>query len=224
MATNNYKLKINISAKILMLVLSLAILLASFGGYSVYVINSIGLKIERLTQIESVLESRINKMDSARIESTNMTSTSAITLMLAGMNATKDQITAFNNTVKNANEKMEEGLGELEVAIKTIKDIVPKSGLKAKKENSQQSKSFFDTIINPPIGAEAMNIYKRLNSSLVMLRSEYNTIRDNQQGVIKRARVTRVPFFIVLLATLSAAYWRSTTLFWEGSCSILCVY
>ena len=63
MATNNYKLKLNISAKILMLVLSLAILLASFGGYSVYVINSIGLKIERLTQIESVLESRINKMD-----------------------------------------------------------------------------------------------------------------------------------------------------------------
>ena len=158
-----------------MLVLSLAILLASFGGYSVYVINSIGLKIERLTQIESVLESRINKMDSARIESTNMTSTSAITLMLAGMNATKDQITAFNNTVQNANEKMEEGLGELEVAIKTIKDIVPKSGLKAKKENAQESKSFFDTIINPPIDAEAMNIYKRLNSSLVMLRSEYNT-------------------------------------------------
>ena len=168
-----------------MLVLSLAILLASFGGYSVYVINSIGLKIERLTQIESVLESRINKMDSARIESTNMTSTSAITLMLAGMNATKNQITAFNNTVQNANEKMEEGLGELEVAIKTIKAIVPKSGLKAKKENSQQSKSFFDTFINPPIDAEAMNIYKRLNSSLVMLRSEYNTIRDNQQGVIK---------------------------------------
>jgi len=183
MATNNYKLKLNISAKILMLVLSLAILLASFGGYSVYVINSIGLKIERLTQIESVLESRINKMDSARVESTNMTSSSAITLMLAGMNATKDQITAFNNTVQNANKKMEEGLGELEVAIKTIKDIVPKSGLKAKKENSQQSKSFFDAIINPPIDAEAMNIYKRLNSSLVMLRSEYNTIRDNQQGV-----------------------------------------
>ena len=110
MATNNYKLKLNISAKILMLVLSLAILLASFGGYSVYVINSIGLKIERLTQIESVLESRINKMDSARVESTNMTSSSAITLMLAGMNATKDQITAFNNTVQNANEKWRKGL------------------------------------------------------------------------------------------------------------------
>ena len=30
-----------------------------------------------------------------------------------------------------------------------------------------------------------MAIYKRLNSSLVMLRSEYNTISDNQQGVIR---------------------------------------
>ena len=50
MATSDFKLKINISAKILLLVLSLAILLASFGGYSVYVINSIGLKIERLNK------------------------------------------------------------------------------------------------------------------------------------------------------------------------------
>ena len=183
MATSDYKLKINISAKILLLVLSLAILLASFGGYSVYVINSIGLKIERLNKIESVLETRINNMNSARIESANMTSTSAFTLMLAGMNATNDQVTAFKKTVQNANVKMEEGLAELEIAIKTIKAIVPKSGLKAKKEGPQKSKSFFDLLTNPPVEAEAMKIYKRLNSSLVMLRSEYNTIFDNQKGV-----------------------------------------
>ena len=183
MATSDYKLKINISAKILLLVLSLAILLASFGGYSVYVINSIGLKIERLNKIESVLETRINNMNSARIESANMTSTSAFTLMLAGMNATNDQVTAFKKTVQNANVKMEEGLAELEIAIKTIKAIVPKSGLKAKKEGPQKSKSFFELLTNPPVEAEAMKIYKRLNSSLVMLRSEYNTISDNQKGV-----------------------------------------
>ena len=183
MATSYFKLKINISAKILLLVLSLAILLASFGGYSVYVINSIGLKIERLNKIESVLETRINNMNSARIESANMTSTSAFTLMLAGMNATNEQVTAFKKTVQNANLKMEEGLAELEIAIKTIKAIVPKSGLKAKKEGSQEPKSFFELLTNPPVEAEAMKIYKRLNSSLVMLRSEYNTISDNQKGV-----------------------------------------
>ena len=183
MANSDYKLKINISAKILLLVLSLAILLASFGGYSVYVINSIGLKIERLNKTESVLETRINNMNSARIESANMTSTSAFTLMLAGMNATNDQVTAFKKTVQNANVKMEEGLAELEIAIKTIKAIVPKSGLKAKKEGPQKSKSFFELLTNPPVEAEAMKIYKRLNSSLVMLRSEYNTIFDNQKGV-----------------------------------------
>ena len=183
MATSDYKLRVNISAKILLLVLSLAILLASFGGYSVYVINSIGLKIERLNKIESVLETRINNMNSARIESANMTSTSAFTLMLAGMNATNEQVTAFKKTVQNANLKMEEGLAELEIAIKTIKAIVPKSGLKAKKEGSQEPKSFFELLTNPPVEAEAMKIYKRLNSSLVMLRSEYNTISDNQKGV-----------------------------------------
>ena len=114
MTNTSNKLRINISAKILLLVLSLAILLASFGGYSVYVINSIGLKIERLNQIESVLETRINNMNSARIESANMASTSAFTLILAGMNATNDQVTAFNKTVQNANVKMEEGLAELQ--------------------------------------------------------------------------------------------------------------
>ena len=185
MTNTSNKLRINISAKILLLVLSLAILLASFGGYSVYVINSIGLKIERLNQIESVLETRINNMNSARIESANMASTSAFTLILAGMNATNDQVTAFNKTVQNANVKMEEGLAELEVAIKTIKAIVPKSGLRAKKEAAKKSKSFVELLINPPVEAEALTIYKRLNSSLVMLRSEYNTISDNQQGVIK---------------------------------------
>ncbi|MDA7592473.1 methyl-accepting chemotaxis protein [Rhodobacteraceae bacterium] len=185
MTSTSNKFRINISAKILLLVLSLAILLASFGGYSVYVINSIGLKIERLNQIESVLETRINNMNSARIESANMASTSAFTLMLAGMNATNDQVTAFNKTVQNANVKMEEGLAELEVAIKTIKAIVPKSGLRAKKEAAQKSKSFVELLISPPVEAEALTIYKRLNSSLVMLRSEYNTISDNQQGVIK---------------------------------------
>ena len=185
MTNTSNKLRINISAKILLLVLSLAILLASFGGYSVYVINSIGLKIERLNQIESVLETRINNMNSARIESANMASTSAFTLILAGMNATNDQVTAFNKTVQNANVKMEEGLAELEVAIKTIKAIVPKSGLRAKKEAAKKSESFVELLINPPVEAEALTIYKRLNSSLVMLRSEYNTISDNQQGVIK---------------------------------------
>ena len=50
------KFRFNITAKILTLVLSIAILLASFGTYSVYVINLIGLKIQRLEQIESFLE------------------------------------------------------------------------------------------------------------------------------------------------------------------------
>ena len=181
------RFRFNITAKILILVLSIAILLASFGAYSVYVINSIGLKIQRLDRIESVLEARINSMNTVRVESANRTSTAALTLLLAGMNATKQQVDDFNSVVKDAEAKMERGLEELEEAIKTIKSIVPKSGLKAKKEalKAENAKPWYDHFINPPIDAKSMAIYKRLNSSLVMLRSEYNTISDNQQGVIR---------------------------------------
>jgi methyl-accepting chemotaxis protein len=179
--------KFNISAKILTLVLSLALLLGAFGGYSLFVINSIGIKIDRLTKIEAILETKIFKMDAARTDSINMTSMSAITLLLAGIDASKDMLTNFKGTVRKADSKMEEGLSELEVAIGVVKELVPKSGLKAKKEaaDSKPSTSFLEYVTNPPIDDASMNVYKRLNSSLIMLRSEYNTISTNQQGVIR---------------------------------------
>ena len=68
------RLRVNITAKILMLVLSMAVLLASFGAYSVYVINSIGLRMQRLDQIETILEARINNMNTVRVESSNIAS------------------------------------------------------------------------------------------------------------------------------------------------------
>ena len=74
---------LNITAKILILALSLALLLASFGGYSVYVINSIGLKIDRITKIESILEASLFKMDAAIIQSSNIVTSAALTLYLA---------------------------------------------------------------------------------------------------------------------------------------------
>ncbi len=187
MIAKTNRFRFNITAKILILVLSIAILLASFGAYSVYVINSMGMKTQRLDRIESALETRINNMNTVRVESANMTSAAALTLLLAGTDATRQQVNGFNSVVKDANAKMEQGLQELEEAIKTIKAIVPKSGLKAKKDaqKSQNAKRWYDRFINPPIGSQSMAIYKRLNSSLVMLRSEYNTISDNQQGVIQ---------------------------------------
>lgn len=183
------RLRVNITAKILMLVLSMAVLLASFGAYSVYVINSIGLRMQRLDQIETVLEARINNMNTVRVESSNIASGAALTLLLAGNDATKQQLNAFDVLIREADAKMELGLKELEQAITTIKGIVPKSGLKAKKESKNEpSSNWFDGLINPPVDSKSMDIYKRLNSSLVMLRADFNTISDNQQGIIKAVR------------------------------------
>ena len=181
------KFRFNITAKILTLVLSIAILLASFGTYSVYVINLIGLKIQRLEQIESFLEARINNINTFTIESMNMTGAAALNLSLAGISATKQQLTDFNNVATEAVAKMAEGSAELDKAIQTIKGIVPKSGLAAKKEaqKPKKDKPWLDHFVNPPIDPESMEIYKRLNSSLVMLRSEYSSIADNQQALIR---------------------------------------
>ena len=75
--------RISITAKILMLVLSLALLLASFGGYSVYVINAIGIKIDRLTKIEAILEASLYNMDAGVSQSTNSVVGAVLGLYLA---------------------------------------------------------------------------------------------------------------------------------------------
>lgn len=186
----------NISAKILSLVLSLALLLGAFGAYSLLVINSMGIKIDRLTKVEAILETRIYKMDSARTDSINMTSMSALTLLLAGIDANNDMLESFKGTVQNAKLKMEEGLSELEIAIGVVKKIVPTSGLQAKMGNTDvddtktineyiKKSTFFDNITNPPVDTASVEVYQRLLSSLITLRSEYNAISDNQLSVIE---------------------------------------
>ena len=74
MLTTVNKLKFNITLKILLLVIGLAILLASFGVYSFYVINSMALKTDRLNKIESAMETQINKMNTSLIQSSNLVS------------------------------------------------------------------------------------------------------------------------------------------------------
>ncbi len=122
MKLRNRRFRLNITTKILILVLSLALLLASFGGYSVYVINSIGLKINRLTNIESILETNVYKMDAAIIQSSNMVSGAALTLSLSkqGGPAGKQNLDTFNEAIKKSAGVFESGLTELENAISLI--------------------------------------------------------------------------------------------------------
>ena len=182
------KFKLNISAKILILVLSLAILLASFGGYSVYVINSVGLKIERLNTIESELETKINSMNASLIQSSSLVSGAALALSVVGADQSKeDHIKAkesYDQTITKADIFSKAGLEQLESATGLIKKLVP-SGLKKNKDPQKQNPfvKLFKDLIEPPINEDSKNIYKRLKSNLIMIRSEYDAIMDGQNSV-----------------------------------------
>lgn len=189
MKSKHTRFRFNITAKILILVLSLAILLASFGGYSVYVINSIGLKINRLTKIESILEASLYKMDAAIIQSSNIVTSAALTLYLAensGLNE-KQSLDNFNEFFKKSGSLYKSGLTELESAIAIVKPLVP-SGLRKNKEpKSLTIEQRVRNIIFPPIEPEVLTIYKRLKSSLIMIKSDYDAIEVGQKALGKAA-------------------------------------
>ena len=190
MNSRTSRFRLNISAKILILVLSLAVLLASFGGYSVYVINSIGVKINRLTNIESILETKVFKMDAAIIESSNIVSGAALALSLSEPlgDDGKKSLNSFNQAVAKSATVYNRGLGELENAIALIKTLVPSSGLKKKKVDSGFSVvKQLNEIIFPPIAPEVLTIYKRLKSSLIMIKSDYTAIEVGQKSLAKAA-------------------------------------
>ncbi len=190
MNSRTSRFRLNISAKILILVLSLAVLLASFGGYSVYVINSIGVKINRLTNIESILETKVYKMDAAIIGSSNIVSGAALALSLSEPlgDDGKKSLNSFNQAVAKSATVYNKGLGELENAIGLIKTLVPSSGLKKKKVDSGFSvvKQLNDIML-PPIDPEILTIYKRLKSSLIMIKSDYTAIEVGQKSLAKAA-------------------------------------
>jgi uncharacterized membrane protein YqhA len=178
METNKNKLKLNISAKILLLVLSLAILLASFGGYSVYVINSMGLKTDRLNKIESALETQINKMNTSLIQSSSLVSGAALFLSVVGADQTEEEQkkirSMFDFTVKKAEEFADQGLTKLDEATELLKTVAPTvvasdvffiGADKESEDNELLIIKKLKQIFNPPLSEEALEIYKKIISS-----------------------------------------------------------
>ena len=199
MATTNNKFRVNISAKILLLVLSLAILLASFGGYSVYVINSMGLKTDRLNKIESALETQINKMNTSLIQSSSLVSGAALFLSVVGADQTEEEQkkvrSMFDVTVRKAEEFADQGLLKLDEATELLKSVAPTVVasdvffIGANKEN--EDNEFLITkklkqVFNPPLSEEAIEIYKNLYPALVRNKMFYDSI-INGQNMLKEA-------------------------------------
>ncbi len=193
------KFKLNISAKILILVLSLAILLASFGSYSVYVINSVGLKTDRLNKIESALETKINKMNTSLIQSSNLVSGASLFLSVVGADQAEEEQkkarSMFDQTIKQSEEFSNQGLSELDEATELLKKVAPVvvssdvffiGNSKTEYENDFWIIKNLKQIVNPPISGEAIEIYKKLYPALVRNKMFYDSI-INGQNMLKDA-------------------------------------
>ena len=159
-----------ITLKILLLILSLALLLASFGGYAMYVINSMGLKTERLNQIESALETKISSMNASLIQSSAFVTRATLELGLAGA----DQRTQyadieksrekFDQEIEKADQFSEEADKDLQEAMSLIKKIVEDS--RSKNYQNLNFQQRIQVIINPPIGRDAIKIYRKMIKAL----------------------------------------------------------
>ena len=175
-----------ITLKILLLVLGLALLLASFGGYAMYVINSMGLKTERLNQIESALETQINSMNASLIQSSAFVTRATLELGLGG-SAKFDDVGRsrgkFNQTIKKADQFSEDALENLQGAIKLIDEVV--QGARSKKIGDLDFRKRIEALIDPPISRDAIKIYRKMITALDGIDGIYTEIRSAQDQVKK---------------------------------------
>ena len=190
MSANKRNFQFNITLKILLLVLSLAVLLASFGGYAMYVINSMGLKTERLNKIESALETQINNMNASLIQSSAFVTRSTLELGLAGsdqgtnFNTIEDSQKKFNTSIQTADKFSKDAYEDLQNAKKTIKDIVKEAETNKNRPLTIQQR--LKELVEPPISGEAIEIYKKIITALDAIEGNYRDIK-RAQGRVKKA-------------------------------------
>ena len=184
MSANQRSFQFTITLKILLLVLSLAVLLASFGGYTMYVINSMGLKTERLNQVESALETQINSMNASLIQSSAFVTRATLELGLGG-SAKFDDVgksrEKFNQTIKKADQFSEDAYENLQGAIELIDEIV--QGARSKKYGNLDFRQRLESLLNPPISRDAIKIYRKMIKALDGIDGIYGEIQSAQDQV-----------------------------------------
>ena len=123
------KFTLKITSQILILVFGLAFLLASLGGYSVYVINSMKLQTERLNQVETELEARINSMNDAITKSSGFVTRAALELGLKSSNRINDAkqaeiaLQSFDLAIKTSQTLAETAKSDLDASSQLIKMV-----------------------------------------------------------------------------------------------------
>ena len=186
MTAKKQSFQFTITLKILLLVLGLALLLASFGGYAMYVINSMGIKTERLNQIESALETQINGMNASLIQSSAFVTRATLELGLGG-SAKFDDVERsrekFQKTIKKADQFSEDAYQNLQGAIGLIDEIV--QGARSKKYGNLDFKQRLKALTDPPISKDAIKIYRKMITALDGIDGIYDEIQSAQNQVKK---------------------------------------
>ena len=189
MTAKKQNFQFTITLKILLLVLGLALLLASFGGYAMYVINSMGIKTERLNQIESALETQINNMNASLIQSSAFVTRATLELGLAGSdqgsnsNTTEKGRNQFNAAVSTADKFSKDAFNDLQRAKITINEIVKEA--ESNKFRKVTLKQRLEDLVEPPISGEAIKIYKNIITALDGIEGNYRDIKRGQDRVKK---------------------------------------
>ena len=186
MTAKKQNFQFTITLKILLLVLGLALLLASFGGYAMYVINSMGIKTERLNQIESALETQINSMNASLIQSSAFVTRATLELGLGGSAKFDDagrSLGKFNQTIKKADEFSEDAYENLQGAIKLIDEVVQDA--RSKKYGNLDFRQRLEALIDPPISRDAIKIYRKMITALDGIDGIYGEIQSAQDQVKK---------------------------------------
>ena len=186
MTAKKQSFQFTITLKILLLVLGLALLLASFGGYAMYVINSMGIKTERLNQIESALETQINGMNASLIQSSAFVTRATLELGLGGSAKFDDVVSSrekFKKTIKKADQFSEDAYQNLQGAIGLIDEIV--QGARSKKYGNLDFKQRLKALTDPPISKDAIKIYRKMITALDGIDGIYDEIQSAQDQVKK---------------------------------------
>ena len=214
MHTERRKFTLKITSQILILVLGLAFLLALLGGYSVYVINSIKLQTERLNQVETELEARINSMNDAITKSSGFVTRAALELGLKSTNRnpfrandnspTDFTLQSFTQAIQSSQALADAAKVDLDASAELINRAVKDLG-------EQQALSFtlgyivhfFSKVAVDP---EVLTVYKKMVTAIDALQGSFREIPRAQKRLEQTVKNYHEFIHTTKLASYSKEY------------------
>ncbi len=183
------KFGLNITTKILMLVIGLALTLAGFGAYSSYSINFLKIQTEQLNSVETAIEEHVNKMNAGLLESSNFLSKVSLDSILRGAGIFKYELDKREPVIKKHKEFFDSGLlksealraeakTNLDEASQIIKDAVESYGYETNFKSKLIEK--IDNYLYASSSNERKKYINKMNTAIDALGKTYEQIIDAQ--------------------------------------------